>query len=109
MMTGFPMGGTPPLSADDLKMVRRCIRPQPIEYYKGTKGILASWLKTNYVWAIDESSEGERDYSTWTFLLYMLTWLVFYAKTDRVYFCQLLALEDLDRVGFYSWGKSALG
>lgn len=44
MMTGLRMSGTPPLSIDDLdlEMVRRCIGPQPIEYYKGTKGILAS-------------------------------------------------------------------
>lgn len=73
MMTGLPMGGTPSLSADelDLEMVMRCIRSQPIEYYKGTKGVLASWFLTKYVWATNKSSEEERDYSTRTFLFFM--------------------------------------
>lgn len=44
MMAGLLIGDTPPLSTNelDLKMMRKCIGPQPIEYYKGTKGVLAS-------------------------------------------------------------------
>lgn len=76
--------------------------PQPIEYYKGTKGILASWFKTQYACATDKNSKKERDYSTRTFLLYMLTRSVFYVKSDRVYFWLLPALEDLDRVRSYN-------
>lgn len=108
MMMGLPMGGTPPLPTDelDLEVVRRCIESQPIKYYKGTKGVLASWFGTKYVWATDESSEGERDYSPRTFLL---TRPVFCAKSDRVYFWSLPMFEHLDRVGSYSWGRSTLG
>lgn len=88
MMTGLSMGDTPPLLTDELilQKVRRCIRPQPIEYYKETKGVQASWFKTKYVWATYESSEEERDYSTLTFLIYMPTRLGFCVKSDRVCF-----------------------
>lgn len=68
-----------------------------------------SWFETKYVWAIDESSEEERDYSTRTFLLYMLTRSIFCVKSDLVYFWLLPALKDLDRVGSFSWDRSALG
>lgn len=30
-------------------MVKGCIEPQPIEYYKGAKGVLASYFETKYV------------------------------------------------------------
>lgn len=44
MMSRLPIGGTLPLSIDelDLDIVRRCMGPQTKEYYKGTKGVLAS-------------------------------------------------------------------
>lgn len=51
MITGLFMDDTPPLSTDelDLEMVRSCIGPQPIECYKGIKGVLASCFETKYV------------------------------------------------------------
>lgn len=44
MMMGLPTDGALPLSTDEFefKTVKRCIEPQPIEYYKGTKRVLAS-------------------------------------------------------------------
>lgn len=43
MMMGLSMGGTPPLSSEDFDptLVARWIGPQPMTYYKGTKGVLA--------------------------------------------------------------------
>lgn len=44
MMTGLSMNITPPPTNDDFdpKLVARCIGLQPMEYYKGTKGVLLS-------------------------------------------------------------------
>lgn len=86
MMTGLSMGGTPPPSLEDFDpaLVAHCIGPQLVVYYKGTKGVLPSWFEEEYVWATDASSEVEQAQSTWAFLLYMLTQLIFCGKSDKV-------------------------
>lgn len=111
MMTRLSMDGTPPPSSEefDLALVARCIGPQLIAYYKGTKGVLSLWFENDYVWATNASLDDEKAFSTQAFLLYMLTCLIFYGKSDRVYFYLLPALEDLTLVVTQSWGRSALG
>lgn len=88
MIMGLSMGSTAPPSTNEVdpQMVRRCIRIQLMEYYKGTKGVLPSWFKKNYVWATEKRPKAEIDYSTRTFLLYMPTRSIFYGKSDQVYF-----------------------
>lgn len=100
MMTGLAMDGTPPPSLEefDLAFVAHYIGPQSIAYYKGTNGVLTSWFENDYVWAMDVSLDKEKAYSTWVFLLYMLTRSIFYGKSDKVYFHILPALEDLTLV-----------
>lgn len=109
-MMGLSMGGTPPPSSEDfdLALVACCIGPQPMLYYKGTRGVLPSQFE-EYVWAIDASSEVEQAQSTRAFLPYMLTLSIFCGKSDRVYFHLLPTLEDLALVASRSWVRSALG
>lgn len=111
IMTSLSMDSMPPLSSDDfdLELVAWCIGRQPIEYYKGTKGVLPSWFKKKYVWDTNQSSLAEIDFSTHTFLIYMLTRSIFCGKSDRVYFHLLLDLEDLDLVGTRRCSRSDLG
>lgn len=65
-------------------------------YYKGTKGVLPSWFENDYICTRNTSTPAEKAFSTRAFLLYMLTYLIFYRNTNRVYFYLLTALEDLD-------------
>lgn len=53
MMIDLSMDGTLPPTTDnfDVELVARCTGPQPVEYYKGTKGVLPSWFEKKYVWA----------------------------------------------------------
>lgn len=53
MMTGLSIDGMPPPTIDDFDpgLMARCIGPQPVEYYKGTKGVLLSWFERKYMWA----------------------------------------------------------
>lgn len=66
MMTRLSMDGTPPMSLEefDATLVARCIWPQLVVYYKGTKGVLPLWFKNDYIWATVESSDLEKAYST---------------------------------------------
>lgn len=111
MMTDLSIDGTPPITTNDFdaKLVARCIGPQPMEYYKGVKGVLASWFEKKYVLATNQSTLAGIDFSTHTFLIYILTHSIFCRKSDRVYFHLLPSLDDLGIVGTYSWGRSALG
>lgn len=104
MMTKHFMGGTPPPSSEDFDpaLVARCIGPQPVVYYKGTKGVFLSWFKKDYIWATNASTLEEKEFSIRAFLLYMLTHSIFYGKSDKVYFYLLLALEDLNLVATWS-------
>lgn len=108
IMMGLSMDGTPLPSLEDFDptLVARCIRPQPVVYCKGTKGVLPSWFKEEYVWATNASSYMEKAQSTRAFLFYMLTRSIFYRKSDRVYFYLLPALENLSLVAAPSWGRS---
>lgn len=47
------MDGTRPPTTDDFdaELVAWCIGQQPVEYYKGMKGVIPSWFKKKYVWA----------------------------------------------------------
>lgn len=51
MMMGLSMDSMPPLSSDDFDptLATQCIGPQPVTYYKGTKGVLPSWFENDYV------------------------------------------------------------
>lgn len=51
MMTGLAMDGIPLPSSEEfnVKLVARYIGPQPMAYYMGTKGVLPSWFKDEYV------------------------------------------------------------
>ena len=110
MMTRLSMDGTHPQSLEDFDadLITRCIGTQSVVYYKGMKGVLPLWFENEYIWAINVSTLAEKAFSTWAFLLYMLTRSIFYGKSDRVYFYFLPALKDLDLVATQSWGRSAL-
>lgn len=86
MMTRLSINGTPPLSLEDFDadVVALYIGPQPMVYYKGTKGVLQSWFKNDYVWAMDASTVAEKAFFTQAFLLYMLTYSIFCGKINRV-------------------------
>lgn len=111
MMTGLSMNGTPPPCSKDFdaNLVARCIGPHPMAYFKGNKGVLPSWFETDYIWATNASMPAKKAFSTRAFLLYMLTRLIFYEKSDMIYFYLLSALEELDLVAMRSWGRSTLG
>lgn len=111
MMTGLSMDGMPSPSLDDfnLALVARCIRPQPLAYYKGTKGAFPSWFEKDYVWATHQSTLEEIAFSTRAFLVYMLTRSIFCRKIDMIYFHLLPVLEELDLVATCNWGRFALG
>lgn len=110
IMTSLLMDGTPPPSTNeaDVELVMRCIGPQLVEYYKSTRGVLALWFEKNYMWATNQSTPAEMDFSSRTFLIYMLTHFFFCGKSDQVYFHLLSAIENLDMVDTYSWGRYAL-
>ena len=105
MMIGLSMDGTSSPSSEDFDtdLVVRYSWPQPVVYYKGIKGVLPSWFEKDYVWATNDSTPAEKAYSTWVFLLYLLTRSIFYRKSNRVYFYLLPALENLDLVTTQSW------
>lgn len=111
MMTGLSMDGTPPPSSEDfdVDLVAHCIGPQPMTYYKGTKGVLPFWFETGYIWVTNASTPVEKAFSTWAFLLYMLTRSIFCGKSDMIYFYMLPASKELDLVATWSWGRSTLG
>lgn len=104
MMIRLSMDGTPPPNLEDFnaKLKARCIGPQPVVYYKGTKGVPPSWFENGKVWATDASMPTKKAISTRAFLLYMLTHSIFCGKSDRVYFYLLSTLEDLDLVATQS-------
>lgn len=109
MMANLSMGDTP-LSTDDAdaELVTCFFWPQLVEYYKGIRGVLASWFEKNYVWATNQSTLADIDSSTHAFLIYMLTRFIFCGKRDWIYFHLLSTLEDLAIVGTYRWGRSTL-
>lgn len=79
MTIRLDIDGKPPPSSEEFnaELVAHCIRPQLVVYYKGTKGVLPSWFKNDYIWATNESSDMEKAYSTQAFLLYILTCSIF--------------------------------
>lgn len=104
MMMGLSMDGMPPPSSDnfDLVLVPQCIGPQPMAYYKGTKGVLPSWFENDYVWATNQSSPEEIAFPTHAFLVYMLAHAIFCGKRDKVYFYLLPAFKDLNLMATWS-------
>lgn len=51
MMIELSVASTPPPNLEDFDraLVARCIGTQNVVYYKGTKGVLLSWFKKDYI------------------------------------------------------------